>query len=326
VLNLTTPDFRDYVLRCDETTIWLVLFVGMNRKVCFKAIREFKKSAITAQKLAHFAVVNISEEPFLAQRAQIEYVPKLKIYHPGRVDDFTGKFTAAEFIDSIGSKMPNFVRTFDRKWLDESLPSVVLFTDQIRVPTIWASLSLQFRDHFLRFGICSAFHLHREMGIARLPTVYFYNGSSAIRFRGDMTETDLTAAISAFVNGSLTSDDSVDDEGFYRLNEFEEHCRGRDFCVLHIGVDLPVEYRRIRLLCRRHPMKFFYGEGPTPLLGLVAGNYYIWNPRRKGIIEIGQVEELAPAIDRVVDGGAKRTAAKEVQAEQEEEETPDDNL
>jgi hypothetical protein len=75
-------------------------------------------------------------------------------------------------------------------------------------------------------GICSEFHVHREIATARFPTVYFCHRSTGIRFRGDLTEGDLSTAIDSFLNRSLTRDSSFDDEGFYRLNEFEEHCQG----------------------------------------------------------------------------------------------------
>jgi hypothetical protein len=304
IVNLTAPDFRDLVLKRDETTIWVVLFTGLNQKPCFKAEAEFRKAAPLVGTLARFGIVNCSEEPFLQRRLSIEYVPQLKLYHSGGVDDYAGKLKASSFIDWISPKMPNFVRLFDRRWLEESLPSVVLFTDQIRIPTIWAALSLKYREQFIRFGICSEFHIHREMSIAKLPTVYFYNGSVGIRYRGEMKEAFLTAAVDQFLNGTLDNEASFDDEGFYKLSEFEEHCHGRDFCVLHTGKDLVEEYRKIRIVCKRHPMKFFYGDGDFPLKNLKAGQYYVWNPRRKGLISVEGVAELNGAIDRVIDGGA----------------------
>jgi hypothetical protein len=305
VITLTSPEFRDLVLKRDETTIWLVLFVGLNLKPCIKAEREFRKAAPLVSGLAKFAVVNASEEPFLQRRLGIDYVPLLKVYHAGGVEDYRGKYNVNGFIDCVSNKMPNFVRTFDRKWLDENLPSVVLFTDQIRVPTIWAALSLHYREQFIRFGICSEFHLHKEMSIARLPTIYFYNSSTSIRYRGEMKDADLREAVDRFLNGTLSSEADFDDEGFYRLTEFEEHCRGRDFCVLHTGDDLSEEYRKIRLTCRRHPMKFFYGSSEVPFPQLRLGQYYIWNPRRKAVISVEQISELTGAIDRVIDGGAR---------------------
>jgi len=325
IINLTSPGFRDYVLKRDDTTIWLVLFVARGPKVgkaCAKAVREFRKASITAKSLARFAMVNLTEEPFLQRRIGIDYVPLLKIYYPGGTEDYRGKLNENGYLECISAKMPNFVRTFDRKWLDEPLPSIVLFTDQIRIPTVWASLSLQYRDQFLRFGICSEFHLHREMSIARLPTVYFYNNSNAIRYRGEMNEAELKSAIDSYLNGSLSADDAFDDEGFYRLTEFEEHCRGRDFCVLHTGSGLPPEYRRVRQICKRHPMKFFYGAKGAPLKDLKEDVYYIWNPRRKGIIEVEDVANLAGAIDRVIDGGAKWTPAREAKEDAGDDESP----
>jgi thioredoxin-like negative regulator of GroEL len=91
VLNLTSPGFRDYVLKRDETTIWMILFVALSRKSCLKALREFRKAAVTASSLARFAVVNLTEEPFLQRRLAVDFVPLVKIYHPAGSDDYTGK-------------------------------------------------------------------------------------------------------------------------------------------------------------------------------------------------------------------------------------------
>jgi hypothetical protein len=157
------------------------------------------------------------------------------------------------------------------------------------------------------------------MSVARLPTVYFYNNSAAIRYRGEMAEDDLKMAIDAFLNGSLAADDTLDDEGFYRIAEFRENCCGRDFCVIHTGSALCEEYRRVRLMCKRHPMKFFYAAGGATLPGLKGGVYYVWNPRRKGILEVDDVGQLAAAIDRVIDGGAKWTSLDLTHDEDEDE-------
>jgi hypothetical protein len=278
----------------------------MGKKSSFKAEREFHKAAETAGEIGRFGVVNISEEYFLQRRFGVEYIPAAKLFHTNGVEDYHGKFTANGFVDFVSSKLPSFVRTFDRSWLEDSLPSVVLFTDQIRVPTVWSLLSLRYRDRLIRFGMCSEFSIHRELSIARLPTIIFYNGSNTIRYRGEMKEADLQDAVDNFLNGTLTMNDtSFDDEGFYRFSEFEDQCRGRDFCVLYTGDKLSDEYRRVRNMCRRHPMKFFYGDKDWPFKSFSPGKYFVWNPRRKGIIEVAEVEQLAGVIDRVIDGGAK---------------------
>ena len=304
VPTLTAPEFRDHVLKRAEGSVWLVLFTGLNTKACHKAEREFRKAATQASSLCRFAIVNLTQEPFLQRKLQIEAVPLCRVFHAGGTEDYVGKMTSSAFLNLATDKLPNYVRTFDRKWLGESIPSIVLFTDQIKVPSLWASLSVKFKDQLARFGICSEFHIHREMGVSRLPTVIFFNSSGQVRYRGEMKEEDISAAISAFIEGKLQESGSGDDDGFYRLGEFDEQCRGRDFCVVYTGSELSDEYKRVRGTCRRHPMKFLYGSGEAPVSGMRSGVYYIWNPRREAVIEVEDVENLPAAIDRVIGGGA----------------------
>ena len=40
---------------------------------------------------------------------------------------------------------------------------------------------------------------------------------------------------------------------------------------------------------------------------LKENTYYIWNPRRKAVIHVAEIQDLSPALDRVIDGGAKWT-------------------
>lgn len=307
IINLTAPEFRDNVLKRDKTSLWLVLFVGLNQKSCFKAQREFQKAARHVGRVAKFAVVNLTEEPIIQRRLKIDYIPFVKVYFPGGSEDYRGKYTASGFINVVTDRMPNFVRIFDRKWIEESLASVVLFTDQIKVPTIWSVLSLEYSNQFIRFGICNEFHIHRELSITRLPTIIFYNSSNQIKYHGEMNEHDLKAAIDSFLNQTLTESHDLDDEGFYRYSEFKSQCMGRDFCILYTGPEVNDEYRKIQSISKRHQMKFFYGNKNLPFKQLKEDTYYIWNPRRKAVIHVDQIQELSAAIDRVIDGGAKWT-------------------
>ncbi|OHT06443.1 hypothetical protein TRFO_25557 [Tritrichomonas foetus] len=316
LIKLTAPEFRDNVLKRDETSVWLILFVGLHKKQCFKAQREFKRAAQQVGKLAKFAVVNITEEPILQRRLGIEYIPFVKVYYPGGSEDYRSKLTVNGLVEAVTERMPNFVRTFDRKWIEESLPSVVLFTDQIKVPTLWASLSLDFRDQFVRFGICSEFHIHRELSIVRLPTIIFYNSTNQVKYHGEMKEDELRQAISSFVNGTLSTDSDFDDEGFYRFSEFQDQCYGRDYCVLFTGPELSDVYRKLRVISKRHQMKFFYGNNDIPFKQLRENTYYIWNPRRKAVIQVDKVDELSSALDRVIDGGARWTKVEELGKEE----------
>ena len=305
VQYLDSPSFRDLVLKREDTVIWLVLFVGQNHKKCFKAEKELEKASHLVSGIAKFGIVNITQEPFLGARMKLEFLPALYIFYSGGQEVYRGHYKSDGFIDAISDRMPNFVRTFDRKWLEETIPSIILFTDQIKVPTLWAALSLNYKDQFVRFGMCSEFHIHKEFNIARLPTVMFFNSTNQIRYRNELTENELKTSIDSFLNGTLQIDDIIDDEGFYRFSEFEEQCRGRDFCVLHTGSKISEDYRNLRQVCRRHPMKFFYGNDYFPFEKMEKNTYYIWNPRREAIIHVKTMDELPGAVDRVIDGGAR---------------------
>jgi len=307
VIQLDSPSFRDLVLKREDTDMWVVLFIGHNEKKCHKAEHQFEKASEMSGEIAKFGIVNISTDPFVGARMKLEFIPAMYIFYSGGQELYRGQLKADAIVNAISDKMPSFVRTFDRKWLEESIPSVVLFTDQIKVPTLWATLSLKYREQFIRFGMCSEFHIHKEFSIARLPTVMFFNSTSQVRYRGELTETDIKQSIDSFLNGTLSVEDVIDDEGFYRFSEFEDQCRGRDFCVLYTGKKISEEYRNLRIVCRRHPMKFFYGQEAIPFKGMKKDNYYIWNPRREGIISIDSIESLTGAVDRVIDGGAKWT-------------------
>lgn len=313
IVHLNAPMFRDLVLNRKDTELWHVLFVGQypNEKrkeiieQCAAAIAAQEKAANATHKFCNFGLVNITTDPFLAARNQIQYIPYISIYHPSGVEEYHGNHKADSYIEAISNRMPNLVRPFDKKSLDESIPSIVLFTDQIRSPTLWSSLSLEYKDAFVKFSMCSDFYMHKQFNIARLPTVMFFNTTTQYRYRGDLTEDNLKSAIDQFLNGTLKNDNDFDDEGFYRLNEFKDQCFGRDFCVLSTWANISDTLREIRNSCKRHPMKFFYGNESYPFEKVQPGKYYVWKPRGHGLITVDYIEDLSATIDRVLDGGAR---------------------
>jgi hypothetical protein len=313
VVHMNSPMFRDLVINRKDTEVWHVLFVGVHPKENQKEVEEQCAAAIAAQEKAanmthrfcKFAIINITTEPFLAARSQIQYIPYISIYHPSGVEEYRGNHKADSYVDAITNRMPNLVRPFDRKSLDESIPSIVLFTDQIKSPTLWASLSLEYKDAFARFSMCSDFYMHKQFSIARLPTVMFFNSTTQYRYRGELTEEELKIAIEQFLNGTLQIDDEFDDEGFYRLSEFKQQCFGRDYCVLSTWSNISDTLREVRSNFRRHPMKFFYGNESFPFESIEPEKFYIWKPRGHGIITVDKIEDLGSTIDRVLDGGAR---------------------
>ena len=314
IVKLTGPLYRDLVLNRKDTEVWHVLFVGKYQnsdqaaeveRLCALAMAAQEKAANEAHKICKFGLINCTEEIFLAARNQIPALPYVKIYYPNGVEDYRGNHKSESYIEAISNRLPNFVRTFDKRSLDDSVPSVVLFTDQIKSPTLWTSLSLEYKDAFVKFSMCSDFYTHKQFNIARLPTVMFFNSTNQIRYRGELTETELKKAIDQFLNGTLTLGDEMDDEGFYRLSEFKEQCFGRDYCILSTWANISDAYRAIRTSCKHHPMKFFYGSEDFPISTLQQNKFYIWKPRGHGLIAVDTLKELSSTIDRVLDGGAR---------------------
>lgn len=317
VKHLNAPAFRDFVVNRKGSEIWVVLFVGryVNQENIdeknFVAIEEIEKAANQSYKFCNYGIVNITQDPFLAARNQIQYIPCIHIYFQGGMEEYRGNHKADAYLEAVSNRMPNLVRNFDRKWVDDNVPSVVLFTDQIKSPTLWSALSIEYKDAFVRFGICSDFYMHRQYNIARLPTVMYFNSTFQFRYKGELTEENLKTSIDQFLNGTISTDDDFDDEGFYHFSEFKDQCYGRDFCVLSTFSNISDTLREIRLNSRRHPMKFFYGASDFPLKVIKAGKFYIWKPRGHGLITVDYLEELSPAIDRVLDGGARFKRLKE---------------
>lgn len=302
---LTSPEFREYVLKRKEGEVWTILFVAMNEQKCVKAEEIFRKTAITMGNTVNFAVINLTEEPIIARRLKIGYVPFIKVYSQNGGEDYFGKLTIDDITEFLTQRMPNNVRIFERKWTEEPLSSVVLFTDQIKAPSLWTTLSIQHNEEYLRFGICSEFHIHREFGISRLPTIMFINSTHQIKYHGEFNISEINQEIQKFLDGTIEIVTKSDNEGFYRMSEFKDQCYGRDYCILHTGSAISEKYRQIRLLSRKLQMKFFYGDNNLPFSIMKKGQYYIWNPRRKGIIKAQDIDELQSILDRVVDGGAK---------------------
>ena len=316
IVKLNGPKYRDLVLNRKDTEVWHILFVGKYQnsdqakeieKLCKAAMLAQEKAANETHKICKFGLVNTTEEMFLAARNQIPALPYVKIYYPNGVEDYHGNHKANSYIEAISNRLPNFVRNFDKRSVDDSIPSVVLFTDQIKSPTLWTTLSLEYKDVFVKFALCSDFFTHKQFNIARLPTVMFFNSTNQIRYRGDLTEEELKKSIDQFLNGTLTLGDEMDDEGFYRHSEFKDQCLGRDYCVLSTWANISDQYRDIRNSCKHHPMKFFYGNQDFPIASFEENKFYIWKPRGHGIIAVNNLKELSSTIDRVLDGGARFT-------------------
>lgn len=307
VARLTAVDFRDMVVKRSAGEVWGVLFIGGisdSDRACALSLAAVE--AVAAERsAAHFGVVNVTEEPFLQRYLRIGSVPRLRVFHSGGSDDMRGEITARAVAEFVGDRIPHFVRLFSRSWAHDPVPSAVLFTEHVKVPLLWGSLSAEFADSGIRFGICNEFHIHQQLSISRLPTVVFYNRSKQVHYHGAMDTAALRDALSAFLNGTLSDNDAFDDDGFYRMQEFDDQCRGREFCVLYTGGGLSEEYRRTRLVNKKQAIKFFYGKGDYPFPQMREDTYYIWNPRRKGLIVVPHGESLDSSIDRIINGGAK---------------------
>ena len=308
VIHLNAVDFRDNVIKRDGSSIWAILFIGNVKDVhnaCKKALNEFSKASETKHNITNFCIVNLTEEPFLQRYLGISAIPMIRIYFSGGSEDYRQKISAKKIQEFIIDKIPNHVRLFSKSWIKETVPSVVLFTEQTKIPSLWSFLSLDYEGKDIRFGICNQFHIHRQLSITMLPTVIFYNQSKEIHYHGTMNKEELTKAINSFLDGTLTSDDEFDDEGFYNMVDFKEQCNDREFCVLYTGNNLSKEYKKIRLINKKQGIKFFYGKENYPFSQMKDNNYYIWNPRRKGFIVVSNIEELDSSIDRVINGAAR---------------------
>ena len=303
--SLSSPEFRDKVLRREESSTWVVLFsADSSDKSTSKAEKLIHASAKRIGKTVMFGIVNLTKEPFLARNQGISYLPCIRIFHQNGAEDYRGKYSVKDFEELLAKRITRFYKFFDRKWRDEATPSVVLFTDK-NDPMMWKILASEFRNEFVRFGICNDFGIIKDLQISKIPSIVFYNNTQPIKYRGEMKIDDIRNAISAFIDGNLSFDSSFDDDdGFYRSYEFKDQCTGPDHCILYTGDTLDEEYKKLRAMNQRHKMKFFYGSSNIPFKQMKKDYYYIYNPR-KGIIEIESIEKLESEIDLVLGGNSK---------------------
>lgn len=203
------------------------------------------------------------------------------------------------------------VEVVDDFWIDDirNTPTAILFTKKQKVPGYFSALSRTFKSRGMRFGICNDEGLWNDYNVTSVPTIVLYNETQTVEHEGPLKLRYVKESIRAFFEARESRAPMHAD--FYVNTELPEVCYDYSVsCVFSYDNYVDPKVDQVRIQFKNDPFRFFVGTDPLPFPGLKPGDFVVFNAKKMSIIKVSDVADLAPALDRVIDGGAKWTPLK----------------
>ncbi|KAH0787098.1 Thioredoxin family protein [Histomonas meleagridis] len=293
----------------NKNRVWVLLFYTPYCKRFKEIYSALEYAKILTNGSVGYATINCQGEQRLCNSYKITNHPTIIIQNRTTHDEYTDSINpttiakaAMEYITSAS------VKVVDDFWIDDynEKPTSILFTKKENVPGYFKALSRSFPPSKLRFGICNDEGLFSDYNITKTPTIAFYNNEVTVFHEGPRKLRYLKETANAFLSGRESKSPTRAD--FYFNTEFPEVCYDYTVtCVFGYESFVDPKYDKIRIQLKNDKFKFFVGDKNIPFtnLKLERGNFVVYNAKKNAAFIVGNVDELMPALDRVLDGTAK---------------------
>lgn len=330
---LNNKTFENLVERRSRADVWVVFFQGISQslkrdkgdKAAEEMLAIVSNGFTNASKISmglKFAIVDVSRYPQIPEKFNIKRIPSIHIFYDGGDHEYVGNYRPKNILKSGIAHQANFVKNISESWKTEFIaqPSVMMFSDKEKIPTVWRSLAIYYYGKSIRIGFTNNEDLFFPFEIKKTPTILFSNGTHQITYKGKVSFNKLTDAIDRFFARNLNSDTfsnaNTDENATEKANktDFEPAKKFRDLCIgakshcVLIKIDKATpKIEEIRKSYSR--MKFTWLVGNTGLpydfMKKKEGSWsWIYNPRRDAFID-SDVDGLGNALESIVNGNAK---------------------
>ena len=308
VTQLSSATFKRVIENRKPHEVWMVMFTGQTCPACKQAYPHFQNASKMANGMIRFGIIDAQRAVEISETYDVRTLPHFRIFHSKGSTEYVGKRKARAFINQAASFIEDLSQEVDKSWLESLLarPAAVLFTDKDKTPAIWAGISSFFHGKSIRIGVSRRNDEIRELcNVSSVPAVVFMNGTHTEVYDGKVDFSELRNAIEQFFAKRLAND-SADDDGFLLPADFEAKCLGgKQNCILYVSSKADDQLEHLVKRHARHKLKWFVGTDGLPYEFMKKGGVWIYNPRRDGFVHVDGIDNLEPAIERMLDGGAK---------------------
>lgn len=281
-----------------------------------KKYKEFFNALEQAQVLTNgsikFGVINCQGDPSLCSIFKVTEYPTIVFKNKTTFTVYQEPLNPKSIVKNALSHIPtsniNYVDDF---WIDdlrEGKPKAILFTTKSTIPGYWAALSRAYPPSKIQFGICNEEGLFNDYNITKTPSIVFYNQSKDYIFEGLRKVRFLKESLSAFLNERDDKTPSLSE--FYVNEQIPEVCFDYTVsCIFSYDNFVDPKLDGVKSHFKNDPFKFFVGDTHFPFSQAAKrGQYVIYNAKKNAIIVVDNLQLLTPALDRIIDGGAKWTS------------------
>lgn len=313
---LTEQTFNRQVVNRPKHQVWIVMFYLNNDAAGKNPAGKFINASVNADGAVKFGVLDIGKYPSFRDKYNIKQTPSFRIYHPGGDVEYTGKRDSKGFLNTAINYIQDISQNVEETWIDSFLqsPSAIFFTDDVKIKSIWSSISTYFHGKSVRIGVCRDHELAEKLGVTEFPSIHFFNGTHHDEYDGKISFPAIKDAIEKFFAKKLENV-VINPMSVLLPSQFADQCYGgKTTCVLAVMSTATPEFVAIQKLYAQHKIKWFVGKAELPHSFMkTQKGVWIYNPRKDAYIHVENVEELQPALDRVMDGMGKWKKASEFQ-------------
>ncbi|EAY04797.1 hypothetical protein TVAG_305470 [Trichomonas vaginalis G3] len=307
-IHLTESTFKRQVLNRPKHQVWMVMFYRADDSACKHVTDKFLNASQIAEGALKFGIVDLHKYPSFAEKYDIKQVPMIRIFHSNGDVEYTGKRDSKGFVNTGLNYIQDISLVADESWIDSFLqtPSAIFFTDDVKIKSIWSSISTYFHGKSVRIGVCRDHDLAEKLGVTDFPSIHFFNGTNRVEYDGKISFPAIKDEIEKFFAKKLENI-VVNPMSIMNPSSFTEQCYGgKTNCVLAVANQVTPEFVSIQKLYAQHKLKWFVGKSKLPHHFMEKmGGFWIYNPRKDAYIHVDKIGDLQPALDRIMDGMGK---------------------
>jgi hypothetical protein len=290
--------------------VWTILF-DQGRNSTFAT--SFIQATQTIFHVLHFAIVDVSRFPGVAERSGVTKFPAVQfITHDDQIT-YTGTFSPKKIIQRATSLVPNFCLPVCESWRSDAIanPFAIFFTNKSAIPAVWRLLAAHYHGKSLRFGVSNDSDLLFPFGIREVPAIIASNGTISAFYKGKVKFAALTKWIDTFFAKRLFP---VNASEILSPRRFRDACLGgKAPCVLvkAEGVSDKIEALRRAFVKRGFVWLVGVENLPYPFMKKGEGAW-VYNPRKDGFAHAQTVDDLGQLLEAIENGQASWHKAHEI--------------
>jgi hypothetical protein len=283
----------------------------------------FRNASSSLEGLLKMVILDVRQYSQLPTEYGVREVPSVRIWTDSGLAHYRGRNTTQAIVKTLGSFIPDLTERVDDTWTTnlETSPVAIFFTETGRVPPVWKTMSIRFKNTSLRIGVSDSPDVIQAYKVPSVPAIFASNGQSSGFFKGKLNATVLIEWLDGFRSdkGAGGRSDTVKKSsvsvGEYETpDKFESACvGGKNLCIVVKAAKVSSAAAQIAKDFSKLKIRWFVGvDGlPYPFMKTGSGSW-VYNPRRDGFAHAASDEELRNILEAVENGQGKFTKRAEL--------------